>query len=375
LARKSIGIDIGTYSIKGVEIVETKSKIEIVRAAEIPLEEKAVINGIIYDYDAVIAGLDQLYVSAGFKKTPVTVGMAGPSVYPRAKDFMWEPEETFEQALPLQVSDILDNPDDYSIAHHPMGQFADPNGIFKQKSMVVAAPLLEVEELAQALLAADVKVRKADYSPFALVRAADGITKRNAPVPVYPKPDDDLSVEVLIDVGASLTTVAIHDRGSILFLRTFPGGSAGITQALQEQLSLAPDIAEKLKRNLGISKVTEEVRESAKIEELSDQEYAIASQIGSMIAGSWIQQIRETVDYWRFEIDNNVELKRILLSGGGSRYGGFAQRVASELRAPAGLLKPMKAYGVKDGAKPNLDPRMSMAFGLALDSRSAEVKK
>jgi type IV pilus assembly protein PilM len=369
LARKSIGIDIGTHSIKGVEIVESKSKIEIVKAAEVYLEPGAVVNGSVYDYDAIVAGVDQLYVAAGFKKSPVTVGMGGPNVYPRAKEFIWEPEETFNQALPYQVSDMLDNPEDYIIQHHPMGQYEDGTPVYKQKSMVVAAPFMEVEEIGQALLAADVKLRKADYVPFALVRAADGITKRKHAIPAYPKPDEDLEVEVIIDIGASLTTIAIHDRGCILFLRTFPGGSAGITQALQEQLSLSYEVAEDLKKNLGISQVTEELRKKKNLADLSDEEHAIASQIGSIIAGSWIQQIRETVDYWVFEVDNSVNVKRILLSGGGVKFGGFAQRVASELRAPVGLLKPLKAYGTKQGAKPNLDPRMSVAFGLALDSR------
>lgn len=375
MANKSIGIDIGSHSIKGVELIESKTKIEIIRAAEVPLEPGSVVNGSIYDYDAIIAGIDQLYVAAGFKKTPVTVGLGGLNIYPRAKEFIWEPEDTFNQALPLQLGDILENPEDYIIQHHPMSQYDDGTPLYKQKSMIIAAPFMEVEEVGQALMAADVKLRKADYVPFALIRAADGITKRNHLIPPYPKPDEDLEVEVVIDIGASLTKIAIHDRGSVLFLRTFPGGSAGITQALQEKLSLDYEVAEELKKNLGISQVTEELKKKKHLADLSDDEYAIASQIGSIMAGSWIQQIRETVDYWVFEVDNSVNIKRILLTGGGVKFGGFAQRVASELRAPVGLIKPLKAYGKKGGAKPNLDPKMSVAFGLALESRDGGAKK
>lgn len=375
MANKSIGIDIGTHSIKGVELIESKTKIEIIRAAEVILEPGAVVNGSIYDYDAIVAGIDQLYVAAKFRKTPVTVGLGGLNIYPRAKEFIWEPEHTFEKALPLQVGDILENPEDYIIQHHPMGQYNDNTQVYKQKSMIIAAPFMEVEEIGQALMSADVKLRKADYVPFALVRAADGITKRNHAIPPYPRPDEDLEVEVVIDIGASLTKIAIHDRGSIMFLRTFPGGSAGITQALQEKLSLDYPLAEELKKSLGITQVTEESKKKKHLADLSDEEYAIASQIGSIIAGSWIQQIRETVDYWMFEVDNSVSIKRILLTGGGVKFGGFAQRVASELRAPVGIIKPLKAYGKKRGAQPQLDPIMSVAFGLALESRDGGTEE
>lgn len=371
MAKKSIGIDIGSYSVKAVEVSESRSKIEITKSVEVLIEDRAVMNGEIRDYEAVISALDQLYVLGDFKKTPATVGMGGATVYPRTRAFPWEPEEAFLQALPFRMTDFIENPEDYAMDHHPMGQYEEGN-LFLQKSMVIAAPMLEVEELAQALLAADVKLKRTDFMPFALVRAADGMTNRKHDVPVYPKPDEDLSVEVLIDMGASLTTIAIHDRGCILFVRTFPGGGAGITQALQEQLSLSYDVAEELKKNLGIAKVTEELQKTPALENISDQEYAIASQISSMIVGSLIQQIRETVEYWQFEMDNSVEIKRILLSGGGTKFGGLPQRIASELRAPVGMLRPIKAFGTKAGDRPGMDPRMTMAFGLALDSRGGE---
>lgn len=371
MAKKSIGIDIGSHSVKAVEVVETRSKIEIVKAVEVLLEERAVINGEIRDWDAVIGALDQLYVLGDFKKTPATVGMSGESVTPRTRTFMWEPEETFMQALPFRMTDLIENPEEFSIDHHPMGQYEE-NNVFMQKSLVVAAPMATIENIAEAMLAADVKLKRADFSPFALVRAADGMTNRKHAIPTYPKPDEDLSVEVLIDIGASWTTIAIHDRGSVLFLRTFPGGGEGITQALREQLTLSRDVAEELKKNLGISKVTEELQKSPTLAGISEQDYAIATQISNMIVGSLIQQIRETVEYWVFEIDNSVEIKRILLSGGGTKFGGLPQRIASELRAPVGMLRPIKAYGTKQGDRPGLDPRMTIAFGLALESRGGE---
>lgn len=371
MAKKNVGIDIGSHSIKAVEVVENRSKIEITKAAEVLLEERVVVNGEIRDYEALISAMDQLYVLGDFKKTPATVGIIGESVTPRMRNFPWEPEESFMQALPFRMVDLIENPDDYALDHHPMGQYEDGN-VFMQKSMVVAAPMMDIEEIAQAMLAADVKLKKADFVPFALVRAADGMTNRKHDVPVYPKPDEDLSVEVVIDIGASLTTIAIHDRGAILFLRTFPGGGESITQALQEQLTLSREVAEELKRNLGISKVTEELKKSPTLASISDEDYAIATQMSNMIVGTLIQQIRETVEYWIYEIDNSVEIKRILLSGGGTKFGGLPQRIASELRAPVGMLRPMKAYGTKKGDRPGLDPRMTVAFGLALESRGGE---
>jgi Tfp pilus assembly PilM family ATPase len=62
-------------------------------------------------------------------------------------------------------------------------------------------------------------------------------------------------------------------------------------------------------------------------------------------------------------------IERVLLSGGGSLLPGFAERLASELRAPVALLNPMAALATGAASRvPNMDPRMNVALGLALEA-------
>lgn len=366
--RTSVGVDIGSSSIRAVEIEQRGKKIRIVNAAEVDLERGAVIAGEVRDPIAVADAMSLLWSEGGFSGKVVNIGFGGPQTLVRQLDLPWETPEVFRDALPLRMAAELPiNPSEMTMDFYPLNVF-ERGPMLVQRSLVVAAINAVVENAADALVDCGLRVRRADFSPFALIRAAVAVAGEGVPVPAAPKDDEERSVEVVVEIGGQIVIIAVHDHGRPLYVRIVSGGSEGVTRALAEHLKVTFEVAEALKRNLGISAVDETNMPTDPIfEGLTPQHFAVASQIVNMMAGALVQVVRESVDYFLSVAPNVSHVERVLLTGGGALLNGVPDRLASELKAPVALIQPLAALGTSDIEK-DMDPRMGLAFGLALEA-------
>lgn len=378
MAKSNIGLDIGASSLKAVEVVETKKKITVIRAAELELDRGVVAGGEVKEPEALTEAVEQLWMTAGFKKAPVTIGLGGFKIMARQFDLPWEEEEKFRNALPLRLAnempiDLEDTMLDYHVIGNFKRQTVAPNGAkmetLMQRSLVVAMEKMIVEPVADALADANVRLKTADFSGFALIRAADAVGGRKARVPGLPSQSEEVVAEVAVDVGTHVTTLTIHENGRVLFVRTISGGGDSITRALSENLQVGLDSAELLKKNVELEFESDTWNSMANLSQIDKQRYDMSKEIISVMSSYQIQEIRKSVEYFLQHTPNQTTISRVLLSGGSSVLPGFAERLAAELRAPVGKLAPIAAYGKGEGRRPNLDPRMSIAFGLALGAR------
>lgn len=368
-SRKStVGVDIGSTSIRAVEVQRRGKKIRIVNAAEVDLERGAVVAGEVRDPIAVADAMSLLWSEGGFKGKSVNIGFGGPQTLVRQLDFPWEETEMFREALPLRMAGELPiNPSEMTMDFYPLSVF-ERGTMLIQRSLIVASINAVVENAADALVDCGLRVRRADFSPFALIRAAVAVAGDGSPVPGAPKDDEERPVEVVVEIGAQIVIIAVHDHGRPLYVRIVSGGSEGVTRALAEHLKVTFEVAEALKRHLGISTVDETNLPTDPIfEGLTPQHFAVAAQIVNMMAGALVQVVRESVDYFLSVAQNVANVERVLLTGGGALIGGMPDRLASELRAPVALMQPLAAFGDSDLEK-DMDPRMGLAFGLALEA-------
>jgi type IV pilus assembly protein PilM len=378
LAKSNVGLDIGASSLKAVEVIQTKKKITIIKAAELELDRGIVAGGEVKDPEALTEAVEQLWLTAGFKKAPVTIGLGGFKIMARQFDLPWEEEEKFRSALPLRLAnempiDLEDTMLDYHVIGNFKRQTVAPNGAkmetLMQRSLVVAMEKMIVEPVADALVDANVRLKTADFSGFALIRAADAVGGRKGRVPGLPGQTEEVVAEVAVDVGTHVTTLTIHENGRVLFVRTISGGGDSITRALSENLQIGLDSAELLKKNVELEFESDIWNSMANLSQIDKQRYDMSKEIISVMSSYQIQEIRKSVEYFLQHTPNQTTISRVLLSGGSSVLPGFADRLAAELRAPVGKLAPIAAYGKGQGRRPNLDPRMSIAFGLALGAR------
>lgn len=378
MAKSNIGLDIGGASVKAVEVIENKKSISIIRAGEVELDRGIIVGGEVRDPQGLTEALEQLWVGTGFKKAPATIGLSGFKISARQFDFPWEEEEKFREALPLRLATEMPiDLEDAMLDYHVLGNFkrqiingANRTEILMQRSLVVGMERMIVESVADAVSDANIRLTKADFTGFALVRAADAVAGRKERIPGLPSPTDEVVAEVVLDVGSHVTTLAIHEKGRILFVRIIPGGGEAITRALSDQLQVSFDAAELFKKNANVELDSDAWLAIPALSVIDNQRYAFGKELLNFMSSHQIQEIRKSVEYFLNNTPNPTTLERVLLSGGTSMLPGFADRLAAELRAPVGRLAPIAAYGKGEGKRPNLDPRLSIAFGLALRERA-----
>jgi hypothetical protein len=162
--------------------------------------------------------------------------------------------------------------------------------------------------------------------------------------------------EAIVAVGAGLTKVAVHENGVPHFVRTIAEGGDVVTAAIAGALGLPVADAEAIKLNLD---------ESAPYSRAA----LGAARDASM---SLIGELRSSIDYYA-TLTGRSPVRRVVVTGGGSRLSGFALQLQQQLRLP---VVQGSALGRVDCSRLHLPPEeidrldsaVAVVVGLALPS-------
>ena len=165
--------------------------------------------------------------------------------------------------------------------------------------------------------------------------------------------------EAIVDVGAKVTNIVIHQNGVPRFVRILLMGGDNITDAVSERLGVPFEQAVGVKQQLGMSPVRGEIASEHP-----------AARVIEASATSFVEEVRGSLDYYLAQ-PASVPLQRVVLSGGGARLTGLAQRLAAASRLPVQPGAAMAALRVgKTGLSPDqlsyVEPQIAVPVGLAL---------
>jgi len=370
VSRLVIGVDIGSTAVRGAEVHVRKGRPVITRAAEIPLPPGAVTAGELREPAILGNALKMLWKTGRFSRRDVSIGVANQQTLVRQVDLPFEPGENFKETLPFKVSqDLPVDAAELTLDYYRLDDYLDGRGRPHRKALLVGAMNSVVENAAAIVSDARLKPTVIDFSGFALIRTAVYSHGNPKSIPGAPLPDQDIAAEVIVDMGAQLTIVAVHYGGRPLFVRLAGGGGDSVTRAISDHLGLRWEVADALKKSLGIGGITPVDRTSARlIEEVPEAAIGVAQQIVNMMASSLVQSVRESVEYFLAASPQVTGISRVYLSGGASLLPGYGDRVAAELRSEVALLTPLNQFGKGRRSKKfkALDPKFALAVGLGL---------
>lgn len=373
MAQRLVGVDLGTTGIRGIQIKMNKGIPVITHAAEIPLPQGIIINGELREPGVMANALKLLWKAGKFSTKNVAIGVANQQTLVRQVDLPYEEGEDFKDTLPFKVSqDLPVDVSELSLDYYPLGDFIDSAGNIKRKTLLVGAMNALVENYTQAVTEAKLKAISVDFSGFSLIRSAVYAAGDPTNIPSSPKPDEEYACEVIVDVGTNQTIIAIHHNGRPLFVRLTQGGGDAVTRAISDHLGFRWEVADALKKTLGISGVGGQTDKalSKLVAEVPRESIPVAQQITNMMASSLVQAVRESTEYFLAASPQVTEVSRVFLSGGGSMLPGFGERVAAELRTQVGILAPVGKFSNPKKADnfKGFDPRYNTAFGLCLEA-------
>jgi len=339
--KKSVaGLDVGSSSIKMVELEGKGDNLSLVNLGFENLPSDTIIDGQIMELNTVSDVIRNLCVNHGVNADNVVTGVSGHSVIiknivlPRMS--REELEESIdwhaEEHIPFDLADV-------SLDYQVTAETSEATHV-----LIAACKRDRIDNIRQAIQLSGRQPVVIDVDTFAL---------QNCYEANYHPAESD--VVTLLNIGASTMNVNIVKGTRSLFTRDITVGGSQFTDVIQRNLGLSYQQAEAMKRG------TVHTSDEKSIEPL-------ISNVTEIVAN----EIQKTFDFYRAQSDDSqTVVKKILISGGGSKLQGFAQELSARLQLPVEVLNPFRNIRVDDrkfdpGYINDVMPEMAVAVGLAI---------
>jgi type IV pilus assembly protein PilM len=351
--RSAIGLDIGTSGVRAAELSFGKGSVTLEKFGQVALPEGAVRDGEVVNPDAVAAAVKQLWAHTKFSSKKVVIGVANQKVIVRQVDLPWMPLEDLKKSLAFQVQDFVPMPVDQAVLDfHPLEELTADNGGRVLRGLLVAASREMVNSSLEAVQKAGLSPVMVDLTSFAVVRSLADADHLGLGAPV----------EALVDVGARVTNIVVHQGGVPRFVRILLMGGQDVTDAVAERMGVPQQQAEALKQQLGLGGPADGMDVQA------------ASRVVEAVGAAFVDEIRGSLDYY-LASSGSAPISRLVLTGGGARLGGLAQRLQVTTRVPVETGTPMHSLQVgRTGLSPEqiafVEPLAAVPVGLALGAAS-----
>jgi type IV pilus assembly protein PilM len=345
--RSHLGVDIGTTSIKVVELkrvgqfaqltnyallesyghFERPNNVIQANALKISVKEtaallKLLLKRVQFVTDAAAASVPSF---ASFV-TMIEMPQMDKAETERAMSFQ------VKQNIPLPLSEV-------AVDWMKVGERQDEDGFTKQQILVIAIPNETIARYREIFRGAGLALRALEVENLAFVRATVG---------------NDATPTLIVDIGARSTNVSVIDQGFLKHNTQIDYAGDTLTQAIVKGLGISYRRAEDLKKQRGIIGGNGEY-------ELSTLQMPFADVI--------LQEVRKVKD--AFEGNFGVRVQRVLLIGGGANLIGLDALAEERLGVPTvlgnGLLYVQTSPELSVVAK-ELGTRFATAIGLAVKS-------
>jgi len=306
-----------------------------------PLAQDTVVDGAIMDAPLVAAAITSIFERQKIKTKNVATSVSGHSVIVK------------RVTLPLMTEGELYDRIQAEASQHIPFDITDVN---------LSHQLLETVDSQMDVLLVAVKKDKILNHTNVLAQAGktpvvvdiDAFALQNC-FEVNYDPDPGQTV-ALLNVGASVMNINIVRGGVPLFTRDVSVGGNQYTDALQKELDLSFEDAERLKHGENIAGVA------------GEQRGTILRSVSDIL----ILEIQKTFDFFRATASGE-NIQRIYVAGGTARVPGLLDLLREEFAMPVEELYPFRKIVINPGRHNEdeireLAPRLAIAVGLALRS-------
>jgi type IV pilus assembly protein PilM len=146
---------------------------------------------------------------------------------------------------------------------------------------------------------------------------------------------DPERMQLCLDIGGLRTTVALVKGGRLVMAREIDLGGHAFTHALERELAVSTDEAEKLKILHGLAWVGTSVEPG-----IDDSEIAAIRNTLQPIADRLVREVKRSVGFVQEERGERP-VERILLAGGGAQLRGLDRLLSEEMEAPVEQWRPL----------------------------------
>ena len=342
-SKRLVGLDIGSSSVKVVELARKGPDYELVSLGMEPLGQDIVVDGSIMDALLVASAIKKIFTDNKIKLREVATSVSGHSVIVKritlsaANDAEVAAAITYEaqQHIPFDVADV-------NLSYQVMGPATAGSGT---DVMLVAVKREKILNHTNVLGQAGMSPVVVDIDVLALQNAFEANYDPEAGALV-----------ALLNIGASTMNINIVRDGTPLFTRDVSVGGNQYTDTLQKELDLSFEDAELLKQGHSFPNLSAD---------------AAAPHIRS-VSEILLLEIQKTLDFFR-QTTSPENIQSIYLAGGTSKVAGLLGLLKEDFNVPIEIMDPFRRVNIDPsrfdlGYTAEVAPRACVAMGLALRS-------
>ena len=342
--RSLVGLDIGSSAVKVVELRPNGTAFTLVAVGIEPLPHESVIDGAVADAGVVSEAIRRLYERLSVKTREVSVSLSGHAVIAQKILFPPMPDEELRSSIQWEARQHIPfDSNDVNVDYQVMEDSVAGSDSGQLNVLLVAAKKDKVQDYAAVVSQAGCVPIVLDVDAFALQNAYELSTGV--------QPD---RVQVLVNAGASSINLNVVQGRQSMFTRDVAMGGNTYSEALQRELNLPFEDADRLKKGIPVGGVT-----------CDDAEPVIRA-----VTQNLLQEVSETLDFFRATAATE-HFDGFVLSGGTSRIDGMAEALVDRFETDVRSFDPLDGVTVDPQLltpeeRISLGPVLAVATGLAL---------
>jgi type IV pilus assembly protein PilM len=339
----ALGLDIGSSSVKLVQLREKKGGYALQAFGVSRLPPETIVDGALMNSAAVVQAIQDLVAEQKVRARDVAIGVRGHSVIIKKISLPRMTQEELDESIQWEAEQYI--PFDVKDVNIDTQILTPPDAAGQMDVLLVAAKKEMIHDYTSVCAEAGLTPTVVDLDAFAVQNAFE-VSYELAPGETV----------VLINVGAAVTNINVLAGGTTTFTRDVTMGGNAFTEEIQKQLNISYEEAEALK-----------VGGQGESDAVVPQEVErVVQGVAEQLAG----EIQRSLDFYAATAADH-RISRVYLSGGTARIPAVFKAIEQRAAVPVEVLNPFKAIEI-DNRK--FDPMLvtqaaasaAVAVGLAL---------
>ncbi|MFC1649731.1 type IV pilus assembly protein PilM [Patescibacteria group bacterium] len=283
----SVGLDIGSKTIKIVELVKDGDKNRLRASGVIgysgnPIEHFKTDT----EYSSLANAIKKLHKEAKISSKDVSISLPESQVFTRSVKFPLLVESEISSAVKWEAEQYIPIPIDEAIVQHQILETREDLSPPSTIVLLVAAPKNIVSKYSKVIQMAGFKLMAVETELMSMVRAL--------------APKDKTAM--IVDLGSRSTDIALAKYGHLSFSRSIPTAGEALTRAIAQSLGVEATQAEQYKKTYGLTQ-----------KQLEGKIQAALNPILNLV----VDEMKKAIQFYKSE-EHGEPPQVVLLSGGSS---------------------------------------------------------
>ena len=344
-SRRALGLDIGSSSVKLVELEAAGQGYRLVRFGFALLPAEAIVQGAFMNTGAISTAIRDACVSPRRQARQLSTSVSGHSVIVKKLTLPAQSHEELEatihweaeQHIPFDINEVNV---DYQVL-----QESATDG--QMDVILVAAKKELIDGYLGVICDAGLNLSALDVDAFAIGNMYEHNYEPLAE-----------STVALINIGASVVNISVMNGSVPVFTRDLTTGGNSYTEAIQKDLNLSFEEAERIK----LGDAPGEESKGIVPREVEDSMRGVSETL--------LGELLRSLDFYRATASNRP-IQKVLLAGGAARSPGLDRMLEEQAGIPVEIANPFERIELPDSIAEReriveVAPALSVAVGLAM---------